>query len=172
MRVAALLLLLVACWREPAQRTQPELSFVARVSTLSELRHRTDALEPQLDVTLQRILGLASEAERAAIHDDLTAMEREVTQLIRIARQARERGDDSTVLDDVDRKLARATVGVANLRDELVHAKTLVEQEAFEELKKKTEGTLDPAFDIRMRIYRKRDEVILPPVLQPQPLTP
>ena len=160
-----LVLLLVGCWREPARRSEPELSFVARVNVLTELRQRVDALGPELEVTMQRILGLASEAERAAIADDLAALELEIARLSRIARDARGRGDNPELLADVERKLGYATRGLANLREDLLHARTQAEQEAFEELKKKVEGTLDD--EVRIRIYRRNDA--LPPMLQPVP---
>ena len=138
-----LVLLLVGCWRQPAQRTQPELSFVARVNAIDELQRRTNSLAPKLDVTEQRIHGLASEAERAALHDDLNALEQETAQLSRMARDARERGDDPLVIARIERKLQYAVLGIGQLREDLHHARTREEQEAFEELKKKVEGTLD-----------------------------
>jgi hypothetical protein len=169
--VVASVLLLAACWREPAPRTRPEVSFVARVHALADLRARTDALAPELDVAMQRILGLASEAERAALRDDLAALDAEVAQLRQIARAARERGDDPDLLASIETKLARATISLATLHDDLLHAKTLAEQEAFERLKKKTEGTLDQD-GIRIQVFR-RNTPGLPPLESPRiPLAP
>jgi hypothetical protein len=167
MRVGVLLLL-VSCWREPAQRSEPELSFVARVHLLGDLREHTDTLVPRMYVEMQRILGLASEAERAAIREDLNGLEIEVRQLSLIAKDARERGERRDVLDEIDRKLDQAKLGLVNLRDDLLHAKTRAEQEAFEELKKKVEGTLDHD-EIRMRLYRRNpatppETPLLPPL--------
>jgi hypothetical protein len=160
MRVMALLLVLTACWREPARNTQPELSFVARVQQLDQLRRRSAALAPKLDVAMRRILGLASEAERAAIREDLLALDLELRELSRLAREARERGEDPDLLADVAGTLQDAAIGLATLHDELLFARTRAEQEAFEELKKKLEGTHDDD-GIRMRLYR-RDTPTLP----------
>src|SRR5262249_36941641 len=96
-----------------------------------------------MDVAMQRIMGLASEAERDAIHDDLDALELEIRALTIGARDARERGEKRDTIDVVDRRLRHAALRVAGLREDLLHAKTQAEQEASEELKKKVEGTLD-----------------------------
>jgi hypothetical protein len=146
MRVAVLLVL-VACWREPARRTAPELSFVARVNAMSMLKVRIDALAPKLD-------GLASEAERGAIREDLRALTIEVRELTQLLRDARERGENPDTLAACESKLEDISIGLTHLDEELLHAKTRAEQEAFEELKKKLEGTHDDD-GIRMRIYRR-----------------
>jgi hypothetical protein len=160
MRVAVLLLLLVACWREPARRSDPELSFVARVNAMSQLQVRIDALAPKLDVVMQRILGLASEAERGAIREDLHALTFEVRELSQLVRDARERGENPDTLAACESKLQEISIGLMHLDEELLHAKTRAEQEAFEELKKKLEGTHDDD-GVRMRLYR-RDAPALP----------
>jgi hypothetical protein len=144
MRVLVVLLVVTTgCWREPAQKATPELSFVTRVRVLADLRTSSEALEPKLDVAMQRIAGLASEAERAAISDDLTALDGEVTRLTGEAREARERGDDPDLLAYVEHKIARAAISLAQCHEDLLHARTRAQLEAFEELKRKTEGTLD-----------------------------
>jgi len=174
MRAALLVLLVAGCWREPAERSQPELSFVARVNVLTDLRTRTSALAPKLDYAMQRIRGLASEAERAAIRDDLNALDLEVRQLSAVARDARERDENRELLDDVDRKLAQAARGLAGLHEDLLHAKTLAEQEAFDELKKKTEGTLDRGGieTFRINTLPPAGAPLLTPPLFERPLTP
>src|SRR5689334_17388247 len=108
---AVVLLLLVGCWREPAPRSEPELSFVARVQLLRDLRARTDTLEPRMEIEMQRIDGLASEADRGAIREDLNALDHEVRQLALIAQDARSRGEATAALDAIDRKLEQAMLG-------------------------------------------------------------
>jgi hypothetical protein len=154
MRVVVLVLAIGACWREPVRRTEPELSFIARVNQLDQLQRRCDVLASKLDVAMKRIEGLASEAERGAIREDLQALDIEVRELTRIARDARERGEDPDVLADVDDKLRYAALGLMTLQEELLYAKTRAQQEEFEELKKKLEGTHDDE-GVRMRLFRR-----------------
>jgi hypothetical protein len=153
------LIMLASCWREAPPPEEPQSSFVARVHTLAELRRGTNALAPELEATKQRIVGLASEAERSAIHADLAAMEHEVSRLIDLMERARERGDE---VADVDDKLRAAALSVMRLREELRYARTTEEQEAFERLKRKLEGTHDPV-DVRTRIYRRDPLAPRPP---------
>lgn len=153
------LVVLAACWREAPRRAEPELSFIARINALAELRRNVDELEPKLEAVMHRILGLASEAERDAIRQDLNALGIDVARLTDVADASRDRGDDPAVLDEIDRKLAHASLGLANLRDELLHAKTIAEERALEEQRK-----LQDASDgeLRSRIYRRRETILLP----------
>jgi hypothetical protein len=158
------IVVLAACWREAPPRTEPELSFVARVNALVDLRRNVDALEPKLEAVMHRILGLASEAERDAIRQDLSALAVDVARFADIADASRARGDDPVVLDEIDRKLERAELGLANLRDELLHAKTIVEQRALDEQRKLQDAS---DADVRSRIYRRRDTILLPAEQKP-----
>lgn len=153
------IVMLAACWREAPRRTEPELSFIARVNALAELRRNVDELEPKLEAVMHRILGLASEAERDALRQDLNALDVEVARLADVADASRARGDDPAVLDEVDRKLEHAELGLANLRDELLHAKTIAEERALEEQRKLQDASDG---DLRSRIYRRRDMIQLP----------
>ena len=56
------LVLVACCWRASPPPPAPKPSFVARVSALGELRRSTPALARRMELTMQRILGLASEA--------------------------------------------------------------------------------------------------------------
>jgi hypothetical protein len=164
-RAVLLVLLVASCWRE-TPREKPYVSFVARVHALTELRRGTESLAPRIARMDQRIRGLASEAEREALHGDMQALEQDLLRLIQIAEAARGRNEDPALLAEIDAKLDAATVATVTLRGELRHAKTTAEQEAFEELKKKVEGTHDgPKGPIR--IYR-RDPV--PSPLKPDPI--
>ncbi len=156
------LVMLASCWREPARHNEPELSFVARINALAELRRSVDELGPKLEATMQRILGLASEAERDAIRQDLNALDEEVARLAQISTASRARGDDPQVLDEIDRKLAQAMLGLANLRDELLHAKTLAEERALEEQRKLQDASDS---EVRSRLYRRR--ILLPAEQKP-----
>ena len=169
MRRLVVLVMLASCWREPTRRNEPELSFVARINALAELKRSVDELEPKLDVTMQRILGLSSEAERDAIRQDLSTLDYEVARLVQIAAASRERGDDPGILDEIDRKLERAKLGLANLRDELLHAKTVAEERALEEQRKLQDASDS---DLRSRIYRRRDTILLPAEQQHDGLLP
>lgn len=158
------IVLLASCWREPAHRTEPELSFVARVNAVTALRRNVEALEPKLEAVMHHILGLASEAERDAIRQDLNALDDEVARFAQVAAASRERGDDPKTLDEIDRKLDRVTLGLLNLRDELLHAKTIAEQRALEEQRKLQDAS---DTDLRSRIYRRRDTIMLPAEQKP-----
>ena len=165
MRAALLLVVLAGCWREPArEQTQPELSFVARMNVLADLRQRSSALAPRLHVATQRIEGLASENEREAIRQDLLALDRDLRALTQIAAECRARGEDTTELDRVDHQLARAGATLVGVHEDLIHAKTVAEREAFEELRKKTEGTLDdaPIRSRRLNVPGPNESPLLP----------
>lgn len=132
-----------ACWRDAPPPAQPQRSFVARVSALTELRRGTDAVARRTEATMQRIVGLASEAEREALLADVVALEEEVMRLAGVLERAREDREDPAMLAELAEKLQDAMFGVTQLRAELRHARTTAELEAFEALKRKLEGTHD-----------------------------
>ena len=152
--LVAIVASLASCWREAPPPSAPQPSFVARVNALAELRRSAEALEPRLEAAMHRILGLASDRERDAIRLDLDGLDHEIALIARYVDAARARGDDPRTLDDVDQKLARVRLGLANLREELAHAKTLAERAA---LKKIDDDSHDE--DIRIRLYRQRDSL-------------
>lgn len=162
-----------ACWRESPPPQAPKPSFVARVNALGELRRGTPAVARRMELTTQRILGLASEAEREAVRADVAALERDVAHLIRVLETARDGGEDPALLAAYARQLHDARNRVAELRAELRHARTLEEQEAFERLKRKLEGTHDPG-DPHPRIYWRRGPTMTPrpPMLPDAPILP
>jgi hypothetical protein len=168
-RPVLVLFVVASCWREVPPPDRPYVSFVARLSAIAELRRGTDALEARIATMTQRIAGLASEAEREALRADLVAFERDLIRLRHVAAAARARDEDPALLDAMQVKLDDAMVAAVALRGELRHARTIAEQEAFEELKKKVEGTHDPTGP-RIRIYR-RDPLLVPgkpdPILLP-----
>jgi hypothetical protein len=148
MRLVALALIvpLGACWRESPQPETPRRSFVARVSALTDLRRGIDALAQRTQVTMHRIVGLASEAEREALHVDVVALEHEVMRLAAVLDRAREDGADPVRIRELAQRLGDSMSGVGQLRAELRHARTTAELEAFEELKRKLEGLHDPGY--------------------------
>lgn len=158
--------LCAACWRDARPPSEPaRLSFVARVEALAELRDGTDELSRRMAATMQRIAGLASEAERDVLRADVRELERELLRLVDILERARGGGEDEAQLAGFAGRLHEAMVALVALRAELRHAKTTAEIEAFEELKRKLEGTHDPGAG--RRIYFPRDPN-LPPVLMPR----
>jgi hypothetical protein len=162
-----------SCWRESPPPPAPTLSFVARVNALAELRRGTQAIARRMELTMQRILGLASEAEREAVRADVAALERDVAHLIRVLETARDGGEDPALLAGYATTLRDARVRVAQLREDVQHARTLEEQEAFERLKRKLEGTHDPG-DPHPRIYWQRGPTMTPrpPMLPDAPILP
>ena len=106
------LVLVTSCWRESSPPPAPKPSFVARVSALGELRRSTPALARRMELTMQRILGLASEAEREAIRADVAALERDVAHLIRVFETARNGGEDPALLAGYAKQLQDARVRV------------------------------------------------------------
>lgn len=132
-----IVLLLASCWRGGGATTDPQRdppespSFVARVQGLAELAQRTAALEPRLATTLRRILALASEHERTALHDQLQELADEVAQLAPRLRGARARGDDPSVLARIERELADAAVMLGRLREGLAYAHSVEELNAI-----------------------------------------
>jgi hypothetical protein len=135
---------LAACWRDAPPPEPPRRSFVARVSALTDLQRGIDALAQRTQVTMHRIVGLASEAEREALHVDVVALEHEVMRLAAVLDRAREDGADPVRIRELAQKLGDSMFGVGQLRAELRHARTTAELEAFEELKRKLEGLHDP----------------------------
>lgn len=161
--VAALLLLLGSCWRGSAAPSDEPQPFVARINAVAELRAAADALPPRLDIVAQRIAGLASEAERDAVRQDLVELDRDVATLWRYALSLRQQGADPVTLDAITRKLARAADAVSDLRDELVYAKTVAEQQALDEQGRDKD---DPAAAPRRTLVRHLldgDEPLLVP---------
>jgi hypothetical protein len=125
---------LAGCWRG-GDSSEPALpSFIARRNAIAELHRNADAIPPQLEYTMQRIIGLASEAEREAIRTDLAAIEGEVARLSRYATDRRAQGDSIAALDAIERKLERAALAIVQLREELLYAKTTAELAALDEL--------------------------------------
>jgi hypothetical protein len=131
-----MLLVLAGCWRgsAPAPSTQVEqpLSFVVRVNGLTDLERRAATLAPRLAAATDRFLGLADEAQRDALRDDLRVLAEDVAQLVVGARTARTRGDNAAALDQVDRKLADAFAMLAKLRHGLRYANTLEQLQAYQ----------------------------------------
>ncbi len=127
---------LAACWHGGAttgtERSEQPLSFVARVNGLTELKRKTEALEPRLSAATHRVLRLSTETERVAIGDDLNALTDEVAHLTATARVARKRGDNPVVLDRVDAKLAEAAASLTKLGEGLSYANTFADLEALE----------------------------------------
>lgn len=155
------LVLVASCWRESPAPAGPQRSFVARVSSLAELRRGTDDVQRRLLATRQRIAGLASEAEREALHGDILALEYQVIRLGRILVTARTDGEDPDQLTGVAIRLRGAMSTIAQLRWDLRHTRTNAEIEAFEALKRKLEGTHDPG-DLDPRIDRRRGPLLTP----------
>jgi hypothetical protein len=83
---------------------------------------------------MQRIIGLASEAERDAIRADLATLEREVVQLSHYGADSRQHGDQLAVVDRIEHKLHRTALAITSLREELRYAKTTAELEALDQL--------------------------------------
>jgi hypothetical protein len=135
-RLAMLAILgtLTACWRGSAPVDAAQPSFIAHANALVELDRSADALVPQLEYLMQRLIGLASEAERDAIRTDLARLERDVAQLSRYVGERRAHGDNARMLDVVERKLEQAALAVVQLREELLYAKTTAELAALDEL--------------------------------------
>src|SRR5512139_3520789 len=96
------LVLLAGCWRGSAPSEPTPASFIARKNVLVELNRSADALVPQLEYVVQRIIGLASEAERDAIRSDLAAVERDIARLSRYVDERRAHGDKAVALDLVE----------------------------------------------------------------------
>ncbi len=128
------LVMLAACWRGGAAADETTPSFIAHENALAELNRSTDALVPQLEYLMQRLIGLASEAEREAIRTDLAAIERRVAELSRYVTDRRAHGDNGAMLDAVERKLEQAALAVVQLREEVLYAKTTAELAALDEL--------------------------------------
>jgi hypothetical protein len=151
-----------ACWRGEARVVPVQPSFVARVDALGELRADAEALQQRLDLVQQRILWLASEAARKALRQDLADLDRDVMQLWRYAAAARERGDDPVVLEGVQRTLRQAASAVADLRQDLLHARTLAEQEALDSQREQLRtfvlrgGELVPDIELRGAVVTGR----------------
>jgi hypothetical protein len=145
-------LTLGACWRGSASTQPPQPSFIARRNALIELRRSVNALSPRLELAVNRIVGLASEAERDAIRQDLVELEHDVAELSRYAVDARTRGDTSTLLANIERDLEGAALMLVNLRDELRYAKTAAELSALDELSR--DNSTDPA-DARRLVMRR-----------------
>src|SRR5687768_12714835 len=167
------LVLVASCWREAPPPPTPTLSFVARVSALDELHRGTQAIARRMDLTVHRILALASEADREALRADVVALERDVAHLVRVLETARRGGEDRALLAGYARQLRDAHTRVTQLREELRHARTIEEQEAFERLKRKLEGTHDPG-DLAPRIYWHRGPALTPrpPIVPDPPILP
>jgi len=135
------LVLLASCWHGGDAVTEPQPSFVARKHALAELQRSVDTFVPKLDYVMQRIVGLASEAERESIRQDLARLDRELVALAAYETDARTRGDDPVALDAVERKLEQAALALADLRAELRYAKTTAELEALDALARPQEET-------------------------------
>jgi hypothetical protein len=146
------LLGLSACWRGGASTEPPQPSFIARRNALIELRRSVNGLTPKLELVVQRIIGLSSEAEREAIGQDLADIERAVVELSRYTTDARKRGESPSFLDAVERDLQRAALVLVSLRDELRYAKTTAELAALDDLSR-NERT-DQADERRLVIRR------------------
>lgn len=160
------LAMLAACWRGSAAMEPAQPSFIARRNALIELRRSANALSPKVELVAQRIIGLSSELERAAIRDDLVELAREVAELSRYSLDARSRGESPMLLDAVDRDLERTALVLVNLRDELRYAKTTAELAARDELERDTSADEQPAIRFRRLIE------VLPPVQLPAPRRP
>jgi hypothetical protein len=135
-----LVVVLAGCWRgspssqaqAPASLTQHEpVSFVVRVTGLAELQHGSATLGSKLTAARQRILGLADETERDVISDDLHTLADDVARLAERSHNARARGDDAAVLDQIDRSLTDAVTTLAKLRHGLRYANTLEQLQAY-----------------------------------------
>jgi hypothetical protein len=155
---------LAACWRGSASTEPPQPSFIARRNALIELRRSVNGLSPKLELVVQRIIGLSSEAEREAIGQDLIVLERDVAELSRYTVDARKRGDSPSFLDAIERDLQRAALVLVNLRDELRYAKTTAELAALDELSR-NEGSGQA--DERRLVIRRLIETL--PTLDPGP---
>ena len=173
MRLAALVPLacLAACWRDAPSAQTPQLSFVARVEVVGELRRGTDELARRMAAAAYRIHGLASEAERDALLADVRELEREIARLAGMLDRARAGGEDADRLAGFAVKLHEARSAVVELHAEVHHAKTTAELEAFEQLKRKVEGSHDPGFTGR-RILFPRDSNVPPVILPRDPTRP
>lgn len=136
-----IVVLLASCWRGGNRVTEPQPSFVARKQALAELQRNVDAFVPKLDYAMQCIVGLASEAERESIGQDLARLEHELIALVDYAADARTRGDDPAVLATVQRRLEQAALALTDMRVELRYAKTTAELEALDALSREQEET-------------------------------
>ena len=129
-----------ACWRGAVPPDAPAPSFIERRNALVELNRSADAVVPQLQYAMQRIIGLASEAERDAIRSDLVVLERDIARLSNYVIDRRARGDNAATLDEIERKLEQAALAVMQLREELIYAKTTAELAALDELSRDREA--------------------------------
>lgn len=164
LRLCVAALLLASCWRGAASPTAEPEPFVARVYALGELRRATDALPPRLDIVEQRILGLVNETDRDAVRQDLAEIAQDIVTLRSYASSLRREGADPVVLDAVTHKLARVAEALAELREELVYARTFDEQHALDE---QSHGDDDTA----NRVLRHR-RVIVHPASEPDTTDP
>lgn len=164
MRWLLAIAVLAGCWRGATSASEAPPSFIARTNALTELQRSARRVGPKLAVVVQRIVGLASEAERAAIRDDLADIEREVAELSHYAEDARARGDDPAILDAVDNDLQRAALAIVQLRQDLLYAKTTAELEALDGLPRDTND--DPQSETRRAFVVRKQ---LEPVLTPDP---
>ncbi len=159
-----------ACWRGSTPAEPPQPSFIAHTNALVELDRSADALVPQLEYLMQRLIGLASEAERDAIRTDLARLERDVAQLSRYVGERRARGDNASMLDVVEEKLEHAALAVVQLREELLYAKTTAELAALDELSREQARQDDERrqlFLVRMRTLVERASSEPVPVIAP-----
>jgi hypothetical protein len=127
------LVLVAGCWRgvaAPMTRAPEPLSFVVRINGLADLQRSTAVLETKLATATQRFLGLADEAQRDALRDDLRMLADDLAQLAARVRTVRMRGGNTTALYELDRRLAVATITLAELRHGLRYATTLEQLQA------------------------------------------
>jgi predicted nucleic acid-binding Zn-ribbon protein len=123
-----------ACWRGAASVEAPQMSFVERVNAVTQLQQRIDALAPRMEYARQRLIGLASEAERDALRIDLARLTRESDAISDQLRQLREGGGAGPALAVAMHELDHASRALAELREDLPYAKTTEQLEALREL--------------------------------------
>jgi hypothetical protein len=128
-----MLVLVAGCWRggpAPTTTLEEPVSFIVQVNGLAELERSTAVLETNVAIATKRLLGLADEAEREALRADLRMLADDLDRLAARARTAHARNADAAALAQIDRKLADATIALANLRHALRYAKTLEQLQA------------------------------------------